>query len=177
MKISTAIHISMCIPLYFKPVAIDSNWNAVSIKESTAPYDIYVDGGMLCNYPINMFDTCIKGGNPLLCDDVKYNIHTLGLKLESAEQIANFDKNLTEIAPYKITSVNKYVVALINLMTETLNRKTPGLKNEIGRSIFISYNDIFGKPRKVSAATKKILFDNGVAAVEKFFNSNQPTSK
>ena len=173
MKIKTAIHISMCIPIYFKPVAVDSNWNAVSIKKTKIPYDIFVDGGMLCNYPINMFDTCRTGDNPLLCEDVIYNPQTLGLKLESAEQIEHFNKKNTDVAPYKITSVNQYVVALINLMTETLNRKTPGLKNETGRTIYISYNDIFGKPRKVSAATKKILFDNGAAAAERFFNSSQ----
>lgn len=170
MQIKTAIHISMCIPVYFKPVAVDSNWKEVSIKKTKSTYDLYVDGGMLCNYPVNIFDTCANGGNPLLCDDVKYNYQTLGLKLESSEQIDQFNKNNTDIASYKITSVNDYVVALINLMTETLNRKTPGLKNETGRTVYISYNDIFGKPRKVSAATKKILFDNGVAAMEKFLN-------
>jgi len=173
MQIKTAIHISMCIPVYFKPVAVDSNWNAVSIKKPTVPYDLYVDGGMLCNYPINMFDTCRSGNNPLLCEDLKYNYHTLGLKLESSEQIEQFNKNNTDVAPYKITSVNQYVIALINLMTETLNRKTPGLKNETGRTIYISYNDIFGKPRKVSVTTKNILYDNGVKAAESFFNNKK----
>lgn len=170
MQIKTAIHISMCIPIYFKPVAVDSTWKEVSIKKNKGAYDLYVDGGMLCNYPINMFDTCANGGNPLICEDVKYNYQTLGLKLESSDQIAQFNKNNTDIASYKIISVNNYVVALINLMTETLNRKTQGLKNETGRTVYISYNDIFGKPRKVSATTKKTLFDNGVAATEKFLN-------
>ena len=175
MQIKTAIHISMCIPIFFKPVAIDSNWNAVSIKNTKSTYDLYVDGGMLCNFPINMFDTCVKEDNPLLCEDVKYNHQTLGLKLESAEQIEQFKKNNTAIAPYKITSVNEYVMALINLTTETLNRKTPGLKNETGRTIYINYNDIFGKPRKVSAETKKILFDNGVSATETFLQNPNPS--
>lgn len=172
MQIKTAVHISMCIPVYFKPVAIDTNWKQVSIKKTPSTYDLYVDGGMLCNYPINMFDTCLNGSNPLLCEDVKYNNQTLGLKLESSEQIEHFNNNNTDVAPYKITSVNEYIMALINLMTETLNRKTPGLKNETGRTIYISYGNIFGKPGKVSAKTKKVLFDNGVDAAEKFFNVN-----
>jgi len=169
MQIKTAIHISMCIPIYFKPVAVDGKWKEVSIKKAKSAYDLYVDGGMLCNYPINMFDTCVNGENPLLCEDVKYNYQTLGLKLESSEQIEHFNRNITNVAPYKITSVNEYIMALINLMTETLNRKDPRLKNETGRTIYISYNDIFGKPRKVSAATRKILFNNGVTAANKFF--------
>jgi len=171
MQIKTAIHISMCIPVYFKPVAVDSNWKQISIKKAIGNYDLYVDGGMLCNYPVNMFDTCVNGGNPLLCEDVKYNYQTLGLKLESSEQIDHYNKDNTDIVPHKITSVNEYIMALINLMTESLNRKTAGLKNETGRTIYISYNDIFGKPRKVSAATRKMLFDNGVAAANRFFDN------
>jgi hypothetical protein len=114
----------------------------------------------------------------LVCEEVKYNYRTLGLKLESSEQIDQYNMNNTDIASHKITSVNEYIMALINLMTETLNRKTPGLRNETGRTIYISYNDIFGKPRKVSAATRKILFDNGVIAANKFFdNKSLGTSK
>jgi hypothetical protein len=52
---------------------------------------------------------------------------------------------------------------------ETLNRKTSGLQNEKGRTIYISYGNIFGKPRKVSLAEKKELIDNGVKAAEQFF--------
>lgn len=168
MQIKTAVHISMCIPVYYKPVALDTAWNKVSVKKNKNYYELYVDGGMLCNYPINMFDTCRTGSNPLLCEDVKYNAQTLGLKLESAEQIEQFNNNNTDVAPYKITSVNEYIMALINLMTETLNRKTPGLRNEKGRTIYISYGNIFGKPGKISAKTKKFLYDNGVIAAENF---------
>jgi len=169
MQIKAAVHISGCIPVYFKPVAINSNWQEVSIKKTKDPYDIYVDGGMLCNYPVNMFDTCISGNNPLTCDDVKFNSKTLGLKLERTEQINNFNNNITAVAPYKINSINEYTAALLNLMMETLNRKTESIKNEQGRTIYISHGKISGKLKKVSAATRKQLYDNGVAATEKFF--------
>jgi NTE family protein len=57
MKLKTAVHISSSIPFYFTPVPIDSLGNEVSLKDTLAAYDLYVDGGMLCNYPINMFDS------------------------------------------------------------------------------------------------------------------------
>ncbi|MGI8951284.1 MAG: patatin-like phospholipase family protein [Chitinophagaceae bacterium] len=171
MQLKTAVHISGCIPIYFTPVAIDSLWQEVSIQKNTH-YNLYVDGGMLCNYPINMFDTCVNGNNPLMCDSVKYNHETLGLKLERPEQINQFDSAETGIAPFEISSMKDYMMALMNLMMETLNRKTPGLENEIGRTIYISYGNIFGRPRKVSGAEKKELFDNGAEAAEKFFKES-----
>ena len=58
MKLKTAVHISGCIPFYFKPVPIDSLGNEVSLKDTLDSYDLYVDGGTLCNYPINIFDSC-----------------------------------------------------------------------------------------------------------------------
>jgi NTE family protein len=155
---------------YFKPVPLDSLYKKVSIKKNKASYDLYVDGGMLSNYPINMFDTCINGGDPLLCGEVKFNYQTLGLKLEREEQVEQFNKGKTSVAPYKISSVSIYIAALMNLMMETLSRKTPGLENEAGRTIYISHGTISGRPRKISGKTKDILFNNGVLATEKFIH-------
>lgn len=169
MQLATAVHISSCIPVYFKPIALDSLWQEVSLEKNKNHYELYVDGGMLCNYPINMFDTCINGLHPLLCNEVKYNFQTLGLKLERPEQIKQFDSLETDLAPYSVSSMKDYIMAVMNLLIETLNRKTPGLQNEKGRTIYISYGDIFGKIRKVSESEKKELFDNGVKGAERFF--------
>ncbi len=116
-----------------------------------------------------MFDTCANGNDPFNCEDVKYNSKTLGLKLERPEQIRQFDNGITDIAPHAISSLNDYKLALINLVQETLQRKIVNLKNEKGRTIYISYGNTFGKVRKVSAAEKKELFNNGVMAARKFF--------
>jgi NTE family protein len=173
MQIKTAVHISGCIPVYFKPVAIDSMWNEISIKKSKSKYDLYVDGGMINNFPINMFDTCMHGGDPFVCDDVIYNHQTLGLKLERQDQIQQFEHGFTDVAPYPVSSLNNYLLALNNLLMETLGRKTLNLKNEKGRTIYISYGNIFGKPRNASEREKKFLFKNGVAATEKFLNASE----
>ncbi|MEO6454616.1 MAG: patatin-like phospholipase family protein [Ginsengibacter sp.] len=173
MQIKTAVHISGCIPVYFKPVAIDSMWNEVSVKKSKIKYDLYVDGGMMNNYPINIFDTCINGDDPFVCEEVNYNYQTLGLKLERQEQIQQFENGFTDIAPYPVSSLNNYLMAINNLLQEALGRKTINLKNEKGRTIYISYGNIFGKPRKVSEEEKKYLFENGVKAAEEFLNSHQ----
>lgn len=169
MKLRTAVHISGSIPFYFVPVAIDSVGNEVPLSDTLNNFDLYVDGGMLCNYPINMFDSCVDGTNSLICDKVIYNPQTLGLKLERGAQIDEFDKNITDIAPYDIKSMKQYSSAVMNLMMETMNRKSPDLVNEKGRTIYISYGNISGRPRKISSVEKRKLHDNGVVAANKFF--------
>jgi len=170
MKLKTAVHISGCIPFYFKPVPIDSVGNEVSLIDTISNYDFYVDGGMLCNYPVNIFDSCTDGGNSLASEHVIYNPETLGLKLERAEQIKEFNDSKIEIAAYHIKNMKQYTSAVINLMMENLNRKTPDLSNEKGRTIYISYGEISGRVRKMSLEDKKILHDNGVVAATEFFN-------
>jgi NTE family protein len=170
MELKTAVHMSGCIPFYFVPVAIDSVGKEVLIKDTSVKYDLYVDGGMLCNYPINIFDSCVGSGNSLTSENVIYNTHTLGLKLERGVQIAEYNKNYTDIAPFQIENMKQYSSAVMNLMMESINRKSPGLINEKGRTIYISYGDISGRPRRISLEEKKTLHDNGVAAANKFFN-------
>lgn len=173
MQLNTAVHISGCIPVYYKPVAIDSSWNKVPVKNNKGKFDLYVDGGMINNFPINMFDTCRNGGDPFNCENIIYNFETLGLKLERPEQIEQFNNGITDIAPHPTSSLNDYKLALINLLEEILARKTINLLNEKNRTIFISYGNVFGKIRKVSLAEKKELFDNGVKAAETFFHEHK----
>ncbi len=175
MKLRTAVHISSCIPFYFKPVPIDELGNEVPLSDSLDKYNLYVDGGMLCNYPINMFDSCTDGGSPLTSDHVIYNPHTLGLKLERDQQIKELEENKTDIAAYHIANMKQYTAAVMNLVMENINRRTPDLSNEKGRTIYISYGDISSRVRKISAAERKMLFDNGVSATEKFLD--KPTAR
>lgn len=171
MKLKTAVHISSSIPFYFTPVVLDSLGNEVSFNDTLAGYDLYVDGGMLCNYPIGMFDSCESGGDPLTCENVIYNPQTLGLKLERDEQIKEFENGKTAIAPYHIKTMKQYSSAVMNLMLESINRKSPDLSNEKGRTIYISYGDISSKPRTLSEKERKILYDNGKEAANDFFNN------
>lgn len=170
MYLKTAVHISGSIPLYFNPVYIDSTGREVEKPEDGKEYQLYVDGGLMANYPISIFDTCENGSNPLLCDKLQYNKATLGLKLERPEQIDSFEHFTNNIPPYNIKSLNDYLIAFTNLMMETLNRKSPGMENEKGRTIYISYGDISGRIRKTSEKEKDALFANGEMAVNQFFD-------
>lgn len=170
MHLKTAVRISGSIPLYFNPVYIDSMQREVERPVEGKEYQLYVDGGLIANYPISIFDTCLNGNNPLWCNQLKFNKATIGLKLERPQQIDSFRHSSNTIPPYNIKSLNQYLIAFTNLMMETLNRKSPGMENEKGRTIYISYGDISGRIRKTSETEKDELFYNGYKAVQTFFN-------
>ena len=175
LSVATAVRISGGIPLYFAPIALDDHLKKIVTGDDSSFVNYYVDGGMLCNYPINMFDDCENKSNPLLCDKVIFNPKTLGLKLERPEQIDSFLHNYTiAIPPYHPKNFHQYLNAFINLSMETAARKYPGLENEKGRSIYISYGNINPRIQKMSLKNKRLLYDNGKKGVEQFFSTSIP---
>lgn len=85
---------------------------------------------MMVKYPISIFDSCIEGGNPMTCERIVFNPQMIGLKLERGDQIKEFEDGETSIAPYDIKSMKQYSSAVMNLMMETINRRTSNLANE-----------------------------------------------
>jgi NTE family protein len=150
MEVATAVRASMSVPLYFRALCLDS----MGRKTSPPNGNVYVDGGLVMNYPLGLFDS--SGSN----------VQTLGLKLERPEQLAYFGQS-TEIAPFAITNFKSYVGALYNLTIETLNRKAP-MEDEQRRTIYISTAGINPKVRKITKGQKDVLFNSGRVAAEGF---------
>ena len=171
-SLATAVRISGGIPLYFIPIVLDDSLHKIKKGDTSSYKNYHVDGGMLCNYPISMFDSCKQGGEPVLCDDLFFNAQTLGIKLERPEQIKNFMNNSNEIPKYNPKSFKDYMSAFGNLMMETMERKYPNLANEKGRTIYVSYGNVSAKIKKMSYKIKRQLFDNGTKGVEEFFTLN-----
>lgn len=172
MPIALAVRISGGIPLYFEPVIVDDRHQKIEKSDTISFKNYYVDGGMIANYPISIFDTCENNGSPLLCDKIRFNTQTLGIKLERSAQIDSIKKNSNNIPPFFIRSLKDYVHAFNNLIIETLNRKYPNLENEKDRTIHVSYGSIQSRVRKMKPAEKEILYNNGVRAVSDFLNTN-----
>jgi NTE family protein len=165
--IKTAVRISCSIPFFFDPVFIDSTGQAVRKPVSGHRYQVYIDGGLAANYPIMLFDTCASGGNPLTCDQLRFNPQTLGLKLERPEQIEQYNQS-TELSGFDVTSLNGYLYALINMTMETLNRKSHSLDYEKGRTIYINNGNIDPRPRKMSLEEKNGFYQTGYQAAKGF---------
>lgn len=174
MPLALAARISSGIPLYFAPVALDDNMKKVKKSDTISFINYYVDGGMLSNYPISMFDTCDEGNlNPLLCDDIKFNIQTIGIKMERPQQIDSLYNNSISIPSFTITKLSVYLAAFSNLLMETLSRKYRGLENEKGRTIYVSQGNISSQIKKTKQQDKMMLYNNGVKAANDFFNSKK----
>jgi NTE family protein len=149
MEIAAAVRVSMSVPLYFRALKLDHSGR----RSDTG--DVFADGGLVMNYPLNLFDS----GH--------VNPQTLGLKLERPEQIPYF-RHSSGIAPYRIDNFRSYVAALYNLTIETLNRKTP-MEGERFRTIYISTAGISPKVRKITKTQKTILYESGLMAARDFF--------
>jgi len=170
MPLALAVRISGTIPLYFEPVALDNRLKKIKRNDTLSFVNYYVDGGMLCNYPISMFDTCDQNLlNPLFCDNVKFNRQTLGIKLERSQQIDSLNNHSIKIPAYDITKFSQYLTAFSNLLMETLSRKYPGLQNEAGRTIYVNQGNISSRVKKTKQQDKILLYKNGVDAARYFF--------
>ncbi len=170
MPIALAVRISSSVPLYFEPVALDNKLQKIKKSDTISFANYYVDGGMLCNYPISMFDTCEENNsNPLLCDKVKFNTQTIGIKLERQQQIDSLENNSIKIPAYNINNLTGYLTAFSNLLMETLSRKYPNLENEKGRTIYVNQGNISARVKKTKQQDKLLLYENGVKAANNFF--------
>jgi NTE family protein len=173
MSIALAVRISGGVPLYFEPVALDNQLHKIKKSDTTSFVNYYVDGGMLSNYPISLFDTCKSSEtNPLFCDKLKFNYQTIGIKLERPQQIDSLNQNSTRIPAYDIYKFSGYLAAFSNLLMETLSRKYPGLENEKGRTIYVSQGNISSIIKKTKLQDKLLLYENGVKAANNFFLHN-----
>jgi len=170
MPLALAVRISGGVPLYFEPVALDNQLHKIRKNDTVSFVNYYVDGGMLCNYPISMFDTCGDNGpNPLLCNNIKFNNHTIGIKLERPQQIDSLNQNNIRIPAFDISRFSEYLSAFSNLLMETLSRKYPGLENERSRTIYVSQGNISSIIKKTKQQDKLLLYENGVNAANNFF--------
>lgn len=162
MALRTAVRATVSIPVYFTAVLLDGQGRRYPTPKSCPDCGVFVDGGVLMNYPISLFDS--SGNNGLIS-----NPRTLGLKLEREAQMA-LNAADGSIAPYPINGIAGYVGALYNICMEGLNRNVP-FGAEQFRTVYINTSDINPRVRRISPAQKRRLFDNGVAGARKFLEA------
>jgi NTE family protein len=173
MRIADAVRISMSIPLYYCAVLVDSLGHIYDKQPAHIEVDVMVDGGILMNYPIHLFDQekyikasdsfdSFSEGNTKI-----FNNQTIGLRLERSEQI-EFDRNSSDLAPFKINGMSEYVSAFYNILLENANRKN-FTKADIARTISIDFKNTSPRVRKLSITEKETLINAGREAADTFF--------
>lgn len=175
MKVHEALRITMSIPLFFKAVKREK--------------EIYVDGGLLMNYPIKAFDRLsfvkkdnlqrkhhkayYKPINSQLKDKDKnfdkyvYNKETLGFKLDTKEDIGVFADG-HKPTDHKIHDLFDYMWNLV----ETVYRAQQNLhlhSDDWHRTVYIDTLGVKTTDFKITEALKKALVQSGYDHTMKYF--------
>lgn len=156
MKVRHAVRISISIPLYFEPVFIDSNGTIIHHPKQKQGLDVLVDGGIVENFPIHIFDK------------EKPDLNTIGFRMDHDAQIES-DKLDRTLAAMEVGNLNEYFKAFYSIVIENLNRQKL-TDVDWQRTISISDGNVQPRVRKLLKEEINILIESGRRAVRNRFN-------
>ncbi|WBW98983.1 patatin-like phospholipase family protein [Oceanirhabdus sp. W0125-5] len=167
--IADAVRMSMSIPLFFKAVEVGNG-------------DIYVDGGLINNYPIRLFDHEIytKGNYsipefyekqnkrlPESKNPFVYNKETIGFRLDSKEEIDVFN-GIGKPARRKINNFFDYSSAIVETILESQSNIHLN-SHDWHRTIYIDTLGVTTIEFDISEEKKLDLIESGRKNTEKYF--------
>jgi NTE family protein len=175
MIVSDAVRISMSIPVVFKPHQIYYKINGLRVADEKG--HLYVDGGMLDNYPMWLFNKA-KFVDPKYGDSerVMHNPYTLGMRLVAPELQAQYQTNADPLAREKPDNLPGFLWQLV----ETIYRK----QESDHRKMLESANTIYINDLKIGTAQfdlneKEIqdLIKKGSKGVKAYFSGSKEENK
>jgi NTE family protein len=162
MRIKDALRISFSIPLYFQPVYIDNN-GSVQKQTKTTNFSLMVDGGLLANYPIQIFDsTKYFATNATVSNTYQPNPQTLGLLLDNPERVKYNNQQQPSLV---INNLREYMKAVYQTIIDKPNPDVGSNR----RTVIISDLNLSGRVRKLPPATIQKLVESGRQGVRTFF--------
>ncbi|MFY0601477.1 MAG: patatin-like phospholipase family protein [Cyclobacteriaceae bacterium] len=164
MKVKDAIRASVSIPLYFQAVFVDQDGNTYENYEDADNLDILVDGGIIGNYPIFLFDETKTTDRREILRTA--NPNTLGFRIDSEQQIKQ-DSISRKITPQEINGFKGYVAALYNFTMESLNRNQM-TDEDWARTVSVSSQGISPMIKKFSEEDQETLINSGRISTRKF---------
>jgi NTE family protein len=180
--VADAVRISMSVPLFF------------AAKRSVRG-DVYVDGGVLDNYPVKLFDrqkylSVPESGrtteyygrvNAGLSSSDRpvspyiYNKETLGFRLDTREEISMF-RDHSEPIHHNISSFFDYALALVEtILEDQQNRHLHS--DDWQRTIYLDSLGVKTTQFDLSEDLKKDLLQSGRAGVTSYFDWFDKTRK
>jgi NTE family protein len=164
MRIADAVRVSMSIPLYYKGVWLTDDGRVFNEPQKGENCSLYVDGGLLANFPIDIFD------NTKYMDSAKsepiFNPQTLGFRLESCLQIDHELYQKEGLAPHDISDFGTYMEALSAIIMR--NVSPPNIR-DIERTIFINDLGMSARVRKVPENEKQLMMAAGCHGVIEYY--------
>ncbi|MGA3085580.1 MAG: patatin-like phospholipase family protein [Thermodesulfobacteriota bacterium] len=190
MPIADAVRISMSIPLFFT-------------AQRSFRGDVYVDGGVLDNYPIKLFDRAwyfepavlethsmktdyydkindqLKGMEKEISPYV-YNMETIGFRLDTKEEISMF-RDHAEPVHHKIDSFFDYSWGLIETIMEAQGNQHLHT-DDWQRTIYIDSLGVKTTQFDLDEKTKQDLVNSGTVNTTEYFKwydnaANKPVNR
>ena len=178
VKVADAARISMSIPLFFK-----------AVRGVNGDGHIYVDGGLLDNYAIKVFDRVnyVKNKNNVryteyyektnkslksknkLTNEYVYNKETLGFRLDAKEQIEMFLDHSIEPKAKDIDSLFSYTKALVTTLIDFQNNVHLH-SDDWQRTVYIDSLGISSTDFGISDSKKQKLVDSGILHTQKYLD-------
>lgn len=166
MRIVDAVRISMSIPLYYRALWLNPEGKVVEDPKPEEQCRLFVDGGLLMNYPIEIFDNTKYLTNNESEPKSIFNEESIGLRLESCKQIDHEIGKRTGLAPFEITDFGSYMSALSSIMMRNIDPPHP---RDPERTIYINDLGMSARVRKVPEEEKVLMMLSGRHAVLEFF--------
>ncbi|MBP2330337.1 NTE family protein [Kibdelosporangium banguiense] len=143
MRVVDAVRASMSIPFYFRPVQIET-------QSGTATW---VDGGLLSNFPITVFDRS---------DGEEPRWPTWGIKLSRDAQGFGQDK--------PVRTGLRIAISSLHAMTADWNRYRYEEDGVTRRTLHVDTDGVSATDFDISAEKQQLLFTNGTLAVRSFLD-------
>ncbi len=170
MRIRDAVRISLSIPLYYRAVFMDDSGRVYEKRDDRKLLHVMVDGGVLSNYPIFLFDSARYMNDQSVDAKASFeNPETLGLLMEKPEQIQH-NMQQPGVYPFAICNMNDYVKALYHTLIDKANPEATH-PNSARRTIAINNMNLSGRVRRLPNKTIAALVENGRKGARKFFTA------
>lgn len=141
-----AVHCSMAIPFFYRPVIL---------KDGGGREHWVVDGGLLSNFPITLFDAPA---------DVTPRWPTLGIKLSSKPSAVQ------QAFPNQVHGTASMSLAILNTLTGFYDRMHVDDPSVVARTIFIDTGDIQATEFSLTREQRDFLYSNGRKAAVRFLD-------
>lgn len=145
VPIVDAVRASMSIPFFYEPVKLPG-------KQDTPT--VLVDGGMLSNFPVSVFDRK-DGRTP--------RWPTFGIKLSARAG--------SQARPIKDFGVSSMILAMVSTMTGFFDSMHLDDESVVARTIFVDTFNVKATDFDLTDATRDKLYASGRAAAEKFLQT------
>lgn len=166
-SVATAIRASVAAPIYFSRVRLKKVEKGKYIIDEKNG-DLYEDGGVLNNFPIEMFDKPKYMGLPDDNATTILNPHTLGLALRKTYQINDLEHKPVKTPIYDYHPV-EYTEGLVNgLLNQVDNEKFEKDKNR-QRTVQIDRLGVSLADFAIDEKTIQALIESGREAVKRYF--------